>query len=103
VIESQLHHAPEPLAMAVEELRERGLITGPQTGHKRGDFRIGFRRHTHATARRGSLILKRDGVVCEDCLPQLLERLVQDGILPPVFVIEVPPFLLVDRESLGFH
>jgi hypothetical protein len=33
----------------------------------------------------------------------LLEGLIDDRILFPVAIIEVPPLVLVDRESLGFH
>src|SRR5262249_38810674 len=34
---------------------------------------------------------------------QLLERLVADGVLAPVLVVEVPPLRLVHREALRLH
>src|SRR2546430_3331438 len=33
----------------------------------------------------------------------LLEPDVHDGVLPPIFVVEVPPFLGIDFESLSLH
>src|SRR5437868_586277 len=33
----------------------------------------------------------------------LLEGNVLDGIIPPIVVIEVPPFFGVNRKTVGFH
>src|SRR5688572_26528583 len=34
---------------------------------------------------------------------ELLERHIQDRILAPIVVIEVPPFFGIDREAFAFH
>jgi len=34
---------------------------------------------------------------------QLLERRIQNRVFPPVLVVEVPPFRLVNGEALGLH
>lgn len=33
----------------------------------------------------------------------MLEGLVADGVVAPVLVVEVPPFVFVDGEAFGFH
>src|SRR5207302_642458 len=60
VIEPQFHHAPQLVAVAIEQLRKRSLTSGLQAGDEPGDLRFGIGWHNGISGN-GSPYLKTEG------------------------------------------
>ena len=78
VVEPQLHHAPQLVAMLVEQLRERGLVAGSQASDERGNLGIGFSGHSRHPTSFASILNEIPARVTTDRFRQIA-RLVVAG------------------------